>query len=160
MRWVRFGVLIILITVLQAGVLQNFRIKPDLLLVLLVFFAVYSNPVHAIITSFTIGFAADISSGSAMGAQVITLGLLGSALAYLHGVITIRRWPAQATAIFILGILAAIATHLLSILKSQPPPLNMRSILLASLFSAAVAPFLFPLLAWWMRIKTTRRRRY
>jgi rod shape-determining protein MreD len=103
MRWFRFAVFISLVTILQAGLVDiiavtTLNIKPDLLLILLVFFATYCNTSEAIITSFTIGFAADLI-GSAMGSQIISFGLFGTALAYLHRVITIRKMPYQALAI-------------------------------------------------------------
>ncbi|MHC4844352.1 MAG: hypothetical protein ACYTEE_11165 [Planctomycetota bacterium] len=57
MRWVRFAILVLLTALLQAGLvdilsLTSLNIKPDLLLVLMVFFAVFSNTKDAIITSF------------------------------------------------------------------------------------------------------------
>ena len=39
-------------------------IKPDLLLILLVFFALRSNSTDAIVASFAIGFAADLSNSA------------------------------------------------------------------------------------------------
>jgi rod shape-determining protein MreD len=159
MRWLRFAVLIILATILQAGVLVNFRIRPDLLLVLLVFFAVHANTYQAIITSFTIGLAADVSMGAAMGPQIISFGLFGAILAYLHRVITIRRSTHQALAIFILALLTAGAAHLLNLLKTHPVVLDMRTLFWSACCSAVIGPFLFTPCAWWMRIKTNRFRR-
>jgi len=150
MRWYRFAVLVLLATVLQAGFLSNFTVKPDLLLILLVFFAVYSNTSEAIISSFTIGFAADLI-GPAMGPQTISFGLFGTALAYLHQVIAIRKMPYQALVIFATGILAGTMVHLLNLIYSD--------IFKAALYSGIVGPFLFLPLAWWMRIKTNRFRR-
>ncbi|MHC4154375.1 MAG: rod shape-determining protein MreD [Planctomycetota bacterium] len=158
MRWIRFALLIILAAVLQAGVLENFRIKPDLLLILLVFFAIYADTPNAIIASFTIGFAADISVGSAMGPQIISFGLFGTILSHLNRVIAIRRWTHQALSIFITALLAGIATCLLGLLKTKPP-IDMRSLLWTSCCSALVGPFLFGPCAWWVRIKTNRTRR-
>jgi len=159
MRWLRFAVLIILATILQAGVLVNFRIRPDLLLVLLVFFAVYSNTSQAIIASFTIGFAADISMGAAMGPQIISFGLFGTMLSYLHRVVTIRRWTYQAVSIFVLALLTGVTTYLLNLLKSQSAGLDIRTLLWSACCSAVLGPFLFRPCAWWMRIKTNRYRR-
>ena len=156
MRWLRFAGLLCLATVLQAGLLARLNIKPDLLLILLVFFAIYCRTLDAIITSFTIGFAADII-GSAMGPQIISFGLFGTALAYLHRVINIRKIPYQALAIFIIGFLASCLANLLTLLKGQMFTQNLYSILLGnSLCSAIVGPFLFLPTAWLMRIKTKR----
>ncbi len=159
MRWYRFAVLVLLATILQAGFLSNFSIKPDLLLILLVFFAVYSNTSEAIISSFTIGFAADLI-GPAMGPQTISFGLFGTALAYLHRVIAIRKMPYQALAIFATGILAGTLVHLLNLLKSESSSAGTYSdIFKIAFYSGIVGPFLFLPSAWWMRIKTTRFRR-
>ncbi|HUT29126.1 MAG TPA: rod shape-determining protein MreD [Sedimentisphaerales bacterium] len=159
MRWLRFAVLIVLAAILQAGVLVNFRIRPDLLLVLLVFFAVHCNTNQAIITSFTIGFAADISMGPAMGPQIISFGLFGTLLAYLHHVITIRRSVHQGLAIFVLALLTGVAAYLLNMLKTQAASLDMRMLFWSACCSAVIGPFLFSPCAWWMRIKTNRFRR-
>jgi rod shape-determining protein MreD len=162
MRWFRFAVLISLVAVLQASLLADLNSKPDLLLILLVFFAIYCNTSKAIITSFTIGFAADIIMvGPAMGPQMISFGLFGTALAYLHRVITIKKMPYQALAIFITALLAGLLARFLSFLKGgEPTPPNIYAVLFwTSLYSSLVGPFLFLPTAWWMRIKTDRLSR-
>ncbi len=165
MRWFRFAVFILTVTVLQASLLDiiavtALNIKPDLLLILLVFFAIYYNTSEAIITSFTIGFAADII-GSTMGPQIISFGLFGTALAYLHQVIAIRKMSYQSAAIFITGFLAGVVVYLLTYLKDQPSGANIYAVLFGtSLYSALVGPFLFLPSVWWMRIKTPRFGRY
>lgn len=158
MRWLRFAVLLSLVTVLQASVLAGFNIRPDLLLILLVFFAIYCNTTEAIIASFTIGFAADIIIvGSAMGPRIISFGLFGTALAYLHRIIAIRKMPYQSLAIFVIGFLAGALAHLLTFLKGQPVTSDTYAVLFGtSLYSSLVGPFLFLPFAWWMRIKTHR----
>jgi rod shape-determining protein MreD len=161
-QWLRFAFLLCLVAVLQAILSAHFDPRPDLLLVLLVFFAVYCDTSEAIITSFTIGFAADIIViGPAVGPQIITFGLFGTLLAYLHRVIAVRKMPYQAVAIFLTGLAAGTAANLLARLKGQPPGPNIYKLLFAtSLYSAIVGPFLFLPLAWWMRIKTQRFSRY
>ncbi len=156
MRWFRFAVLILVATLLQASLLAHLGIKPDLLLILLVFFAVYCDCSEAIISSFAIGFAADIIA-PAMGPQIISFGLFGTALAYLNRVVAIKKMPYQAIVIFITGFLVGTLTHLLSLLIGEPAAKNICSILLwASLYTALVGPFLFLPVAWWMRIRTKR----
>jgi rod shape-determining protein MreD len=159
MRWFRFALLILLVTLLQAGLLKNFETKPDLLLILLVFFAVYSNRSDAVITSFTIGFAADIIA-PVMGPQIISFGLFGTSLAYLNRVMAIRKMTYQGTAIFIISFLAGALAHFLTFLKGEPAAPNMYTLFWTPLFSGFIGPFLFLPAAWWMRIKTQRSRRY
>jgi len=163
MRWFRFAVFISLVTVLQAGLIDVIaitNIKPDLLLILLVFFAIYCDTQEAIITSFVIGFAADITA-SAMGPRIISFGLFGTALAYLHRIIAIRKMPHQSLVIFVTGLLAGALALFLTFIKGEPVPPNIYAVLLGiPLYSAMVGPFLFLPSAWWMRIKTHRFSRY
>ncbi len=156
MRWFRFAVLVLLATVLQASFFVDLNIKPDLLLILLVFFAIYCNTSNAIICSFTIGFAADLI-GRTMGPQMIGFGLFGTALAYLHQVVAIRKMTYQALVIFITALLAGSMVYFLNFLKGEPTPQNMFAALFGiALYSALVGPFLFLPSAWWMRIKISR----
>jgi rod shape-determining protein MreD len=161
MRWIRFAVLIIIALILQAGLIDmiaitDARIKPDLTLILLVFFAVYCNTSEAIATSFILGFAADLI-GQTMGPQMISFGILGTSLAYLHRVIAIRKMSYQSLAIFAVGFLAGAVTYLLNFLKGQPGSYTLTVVLLAiPLYSAIIGPFLFLPSAWAMRIDTTR----
>jgi len=153
MRWFRFAVLVLLATILQASFFADLNIKPDLLLILLVFFAIYCDTSEAIICSFTIGFAADLI-GRTMGPQIISFGLFGTALAYLHRVIAIRKMPYQALAIFLTALLASALVYLLNFLKGEPTPPNILAALFGiALYSGIVGPFLFLPSAWWMRIK-------
>jgi rod shape-determining protein MreD len=135
--------------------------KPNLLLILLVFFAIHSNTSNAIITSFAIGFAADISIGSIMGSLTISFGLFGTALAYLHRVIAIRKVHYQAFAIFITAFMTGTFAHFLAILRGQSAVSNVySSILGTALYSAVVGPIFFLLVSWLMRIKTHRFGRH
>ena len=156
MRWFRFAVFICLVTVLQASLLSSWNIKPDLLLILLVFFAIYCSTTEAIITSFAIGFAADII-GSTMGPQMISFGLFGTLLAYLHRVIAIRKMSYQSLAIFVVALSGGTLAYFLTFLKDQLAASNIYTVLFGtSLYSAIVGPFLFLPSAWWMRIKAYR----
>jgi len=161
MRWFRFAALVLIATILQTSLIDIIafkaaEVKPNLLLVLLVFFAVHCKSTDAIITSFTIGFAADIIS-STMGPQIISFGLFGTLLAELHHVITIRKRPYQSLAIFITGLLAAALTYFLTLFKAEPVASNTYTELFwIPLYSAIVGPFLFLPTELWMR---TQRRR-
>jgi len=159
MRWLRFAVLVLLATVLQASFFADLNVKPDLLLILLVFFAIYYNTSDAIITSFTIGFAADLI-GRTMGPQMFSFGLFGTALAYLHQVIAIRKMTYQSLSIFTTALLSNSMVYFLNFLKGEPTPPNIFPALFGiALYSALVGPFLFLPSAWWMRIKTKHFRR-
>lgn len=162
MHWFRFAVLVVVVTVLQASFVDTITvsgIRPDLLLILLGFFAIYREPSDAIITSFAIGFASDII-GTSMGPGMLSYGLLGAGLCYLTRYVSIRRMPYQAVAIFLLGFLAAVLAAILSRLQRQPALQHTYGVLFGTpLYSAIVGPFLFLPLAWWMRIKIHHRHR-
>lgn len=155
--WLRFGVFVLLVAVLQASALVGLNVKPDLLLVLLVFFAIYCGTTEAIITSFVIGFVADII-GCTMGPYTISFGLFGTLLAYLHRAVAIRKVPYQSAAIFITSLLAGTLAHLLTFLKGSAVADSIGGAVLfwTSLYSAIVGPFLFLPSAWWMHINTHR----
>lgn len=162
MHWFRFAVLLTVVTVLQASFVDAITvsgIRPDLLLILLAFFAIYRNSSDAIITSFSIGFASDLI-GTSMGPGMLSFGLLGAGLCYLTRYVSIKRMPYQAAAIFLLGFLTSALAAVLSRLQHQPSLQNTYGMLLGTpLYSAIVGPFLFLPLAWWMRIKIHRYRR-
>ena len=157
MRWFRFAVLILTVTILQKGVLARWDSKPDLLLIALVFSATYFNTSDAMISSFATGFAADlIGSPMPMGPHMISFGVFGTLLAYLHRVIAIRRLPFQALAIFVTGLLVGVVTHLLA---GEPLSRSLLAVVLVtSLYSGFVGPFLVAPSAWWMGIRTDRLR--
>jgi len=163
MRWFRFAIFVAFVAVLQASLLLDIIAlpplgsKPNLLLIMLVFFAINSNTTNAIITSFTIGFAADISIGSTMGSQTISFGLFGTALAYLHRVIAIRKVHYQAFSIFITAFTTGTLAHFLALLRGRPNVSNVYyAILGTAIYSAVVGPIFFLLASWLMRIKTHR----
>ncbi len=167
MHWWRFAVLIVIATVLQTsflGVVWLGRpeIRPDLLLILLVFFAVNCKANDAVIASFAIGLAADLASpvSGFMGPKIISFGLFGTLLSDLNNVISIRRLPYQGVAIFIMGLATVLAAHLLAHLRGAAAPLNAGPELFwQPLLSALLGPFLCLPLAWWMHINKKKRRR-
>ena len=148
MRWLRFAVLICLAAIIQASFLSNFRSKPELLVILLVFFAVYGS---------ISGFAADLI-GPTMGSLMITYGVLGTSLAYLNRVIAIRKIPYQALAIFAITILAGIMANILNSFKSVST-IEYSVILKNAIYSGIAGPLVFMPAAWWMRIRMGRNRR-
>jgi len=158
MRWFRFALLILAVTVIQKALLAPWSSKPDLLIILLVFFAIYYNTSDAIISSFTIGFAADlVGSPMPVGPQMISFGMFGTLLAYLHRVIAIKKMPYQALAIFVTSVLTGALTHLLAYITGEPVAANIYAVVfVTSLYSSIVGPFLFLPTAWWMRIKINR----
>jgi len=128
-------------------------VNPNLLVILMVFFAVYSDNKDAIITSFALGLAADLI-GPAMGTLTLSFGLIGSLLAYLNRIVAIRKMTYQAAVIFIVAIAIAFLAHLLVMLKSQiTTEINYTSVIAVAVYSSIIGPFLFLPTAWWMNLK-------
>jgi rod shape-determining protein MreD len=166
MRWPRFAVIVVVTILLQANLVgaigvTRFKIEPDLLLVLMVYFAVKCTVNDAIISSFVIGFAADIvTAGFPMGPRIISFLILGTGLAYLHRVIAIRKMSQAALTILAAGISTGALSRLLAGLAGrQGGPWGIETIAGTSIYSAIVGPFLFLILDWAMRIKNLRGRR-
>ncbi|MBW8001168.1 MAG: rod shape-determining protein MreD [Planctomycetes bacterium] len=160
MNWSRFSVALIIVTLLQASFVDAISIagiKPNLLLVVLVFFAIYANPTEAIITSFIIGFAADVALGTTIGPHIIGFGLFGTLLSNLNRVIAIRQVQYQCLAIFATGFFSGLAVWLLTAIRRQPLGHNVTAILLQMpLYSSLVGPILFIPYAWWMNVNLHR----
>ena len=122
MHWLRFTLILLLVSLLQASGLSDaisvtaLHIKPNFLLILLVFFAVNCDAYDAVIASFAIGFAADIT-GAFMGPFFLAFGILGSVLAHIRQVILLRRTLHQAIIILVVGFLAGIIAQLLALFK-------------------------------------------
>jgi rod shape-determining protein MreD len=157
-------VAVLITTLMQASwvdaiAVTRLNVAPDLLLIVMVFFAVRCDPMEAIISSFVLGFAADIvATGFPMGPRIISFGLFGTGLSYMHRVITIRKMPHEALAILVVGFCAGGLAYLLALLAGRAPMHWGFGVLAGtSIYSAIVGPFLFLLLDWTMRIKSRRR---
>ncbi len=169
MRWFRFAVLVLVASLLQTGLMGAIWIlradfKPDLLLILLVFFALRSNSTEAIIASFAIGFAADLSNpiaGRLMGPRMISFGACGTLLSDLNTTISPRRVIYQAITIFLTGCLTAGLSYLLTFLRTGGFPANMAAgCFWQPLYSAVLGPLLFLPVGWCMQMRGRGRRSY
>ena len=160
MRWPRFAVLVLITILIQASFIDvigvtSSRITPDLLLILVVFFATRCEISEVIISSFAIGLAADlIPTGFRMGPWILSFGIFGTGLAYIQGVISLKKMPQQAMAIFIAGVGTGILSHILA-----GHPGGLKLIIGTAAYSAVIGPFLSLLLDLIMPIKRTQRNR-
>ena len=150
MRWWRFTFVVILVAVLQVSAamnilsLTNLRIKPDILLILLVYFAVYCDVYDAVIISFALGFAADIT-GMVLGPHFISYGIIGTAIAHIRKLILLKTTRQQAAAVFITGIAAEIIALVLTQIKA---PEMAKTGLLEITAVAAYSAILWFLIKW------------
>jgi rod shape-determining protein MreD len=166
MRWFRFAVLILVATILQTGAMgvlsvTSAQIRPDLLLILLVFFALRGHPADTVGASFLIGFAADLISPvpGLMGPRIISFGLFGTLASSFRGILSTRRLAAQGIMIFLVGVLTAGLSHVLSLLRTDAVSASLAAELLwQPLYSALLGPFLSLPVGWWMAMN--KRERY
>ena len=138
MRWPRFAVFIVIMTTLQASIVldwlsvTNLNIKPDLLLILMVFFAARCSSYDAIIVSFAAGLACDLISPP-IGPHIISFGLVGSILAHIRNLVIINSTFHQVAAIFLAGLFAEGLARLLAFLT-----INTLKITFGTAFYSAV----------------------
>lgn len=152
MHWLRFTILILIALFLQASLVEvcaitSAQIKPNLLLVLLVFFSIYSTPYEVIMTSFIIGLCADLT-GPAIGPQMLSFGIIGTLLAELRQFIVLDKIPQQMLAVGFAGFFTAALAALLFPVKGISLTVSWDAYLLwQPLYSAIIGPFLFTGLA-------------
>ncbi|MCK4998283.1 MAG: rod shape-determining protein MreD [Anaerohalosphaera sp.] len=154
MRWFTFITILIIITVVNAANALNFiavgplNVRPDLLIITLVFFAVNSNSRDAIIASFLIGFAVDCSTTAPMGLYMICFGVTGAIASRMK-----REWfEEMIVSRFVIIFVISIAIHALAALIA---PLNqdgngtesINFLCLQSLYTALAGALLWYLFA-------------
>jgi rod shape-determining protein MreD len=158
MRWFSFAALILTAAILQAALPAGWAIKPDLLIISMVFFSLYYNTTEAIITAFVIGFAADLI-GPVMGPAFLGFGITGTMLAYIRHVLAFQRMVFQGAVIFMVTILTGIIISWLSFIKQGQDLYTFRTLFLTALISAVLGPVLFMPMALLMRTKSFSLRR-
>jgi rod shape-determining protein MreD len=168
MRWIRFSIILLVATILNTGDLLDLvsvgslHIRPDLLLIILVFFASNCGMFEAIIASFAIGLAADIS-GSVMGPYTISFGLFGSLISQLRKVIIMKRMVHQCGAIVATGLLAGGLAHFLAHIKTHELTSNLYIALAGSaVYSGIIGPLIWSSLSAisrWLGIRRYRLSR-
>ena len=153
MRWIRFTILLVAVTLLNVHSVMDMisfgplNIRPDLLLILLVFSAINCNIHDTIAVSFLIGLAADIS-GTAMGPSTIVFGVFGSMISMIRQVVIMKRMIHQGLAVFVVGLLSGFLIQLLTLLKTGQAASSLFSVVFkTSLYSAIIAPFFWILLS-------------
>jgi rod shape-determining protein MreD len=163
MHWIRFGILILATMILQASLgdviaVTSRGVRPDLLLVLMVYFAVNGLPTDAVIASFVIGLGNDLI-GWTLGPQMLSFGICGTVLSRIRQYIVIRKVPYQGMVILAAGAITSALTRILARVKGVPvpdPPLD--HLLWGPLYSAIIGPVIFIALEWLMRLQDKRYR--
>ncbi len=148
MHWIRFLILILIAAIVQTSLvgvlaLTEAQIKPNLLLILMVFFSINCAAQEAIVSAFVIGLFADLI-GAGMGPQLLAFGVIGSLISEARHIVVIRRIPQQMIAVLAAGCLCGLTTLILSQIKSCPLPTRTDHLILwQPLYSACLAAPLF-----------------
>lgn len=147
MKWFRFSIVILAATVIGASAVTDVislteqRIKPNLLLMLVVYFAINCTSYDAIICSFAIGLAADLT-GSLIGPYFLSYGLIGTALTHVRQFVLLKKTGQQAFAIFITSLLIHLVTIIVLQFKTSGSG--------APTFSIAAAAGMYSAILWFL----------
>lgn len=152
MRWFLLIILTLIGALLEAGNLLNtialgqWSIRPAVLIVLLVFLAAQARTREALIASFIIGLAMDIS-GSLMGPHTVSYVLIGGLVHQFSEHVKLRRVTHQAAMIFMAYLAAEIVAYWLGAVKTgEFQAYAYRVVLLTGFYSACLGPFIWRLL--------------
>ncbi|MBW8015700.1 MAG: rod shape-determining protein MreD [Planctomycetes bacterium] len=151
MRWIPFIiVLAVFMLVASSSVLDfisfgDYNIKPELMLIVMVFFAINCETSEAMACSFAIGLAADISSSSmVMGPHTVSFGIIGTAISFLRGQVIMKRLIFQAICIFVSGLLAGTMAEAMIYRKLSGQTLNSFAVIvMTTLYSALIGPLIW-----------------
>lgn len=153
MRWFSFIVILLIAIILEAGNLLNvfaiggWYIRPAILITLLVYYSFSCQPHDAIICSFLIGFAADLT-GDVMGPHMICFGLLGLLLNQSNQILFAKRAIYKAMIVFAIYLIAETFSYWLGILKGLETTDSYYSIMLfTAVYSAVISPILWSILS-------------
>lgn len=134
------------------------QIRPNLLLVLMVFFAIHCPAQEAIVSAFLIGLFADLI-GSGMGPQLLAFGVIGSLISEVRHIMVMRHIPQQMIVVFVAGFFCGLIAVVLFRIKSCPLPTHMEHLILwQPLYSACLAGPLFWVLQQFISLHPSKHR--
>lgn len=171
MRWLSFFIVLLAATLLEAGNLLNlfaiggWYIRPSILITMLVYYSLACRSHDAIICSFVIGFAADLTGGvnGVIGPHMLCFGMLGLLLNQCNQVLLLQRAHFKALIVLVVYVVAEIIAYWLGRIKGQPAEGAYYSIILfTGIYSAVIAPVVWSMLAsltGGLRERTARENR-
>lgn len=128
MSWSLFGILALVVYIVQAGVINNldvtlFGVPPfDLFLVLALVYGLMAPRDDARLAAVLIGFAADLTGVGPIGVQAVALGLAAVALTAWRDALRTHLWVARVLLAFGAGVIAELITGVYArFWQSQPP---------------------------------------
>lgn len=165
MRWFSFIIIVFAATLLEASSLLKLfaigglSIRPSLLIILLVYYAMVFRSDEAVICSFMIGFAMDLASG-VMGPHTVCYGIIGTLLNQMGQSMVLKRALYKSVVILLVYILAAVLANWLSLIKPGGMyHIPFSVILMTGFVSGLIGPLVWSILAMmtgWAHIKKER----
>jgi rod shape-determining protein MreD len=165
MRWFSFITILLAATLLEAGNLLNvfaftgWYIRPGVLITLLVYYSLACRHDEAIITSFFIGFAADLAAGT-MGPHMLSYGIAGVILNQASQILVVKRAIFKAAIVFLTFMVAEPVAYWLTNFKREETLQNALSIIFQTgLYSAVICPLIWSALSalsGWVNIQQSR----
>ena len=161
MRWVRFGILVLVFLVLQIGVgsaleFSHLKIVPDLLLLLAILLIFRAPTDQALVACWLLGLLKDITSQAPLGSYAFTFGLLGLMLIRLRELLVGSRLLPQIFLMFVSSMLIEHAVWLICVVKSDVALDSYRQSLATMAVSALLTAALYPY-GYWLMTKLHRR---
>ena len=148
MHWIRFIILILVAAIVQTSLvsvmaLTEAQIRPNLLLILMVFFAIHCPAQEAIVSAFVIGLFADLI-GAGMGPLLLAYGVIGSLISEVRHSLMMRHIPQQMIAVLAAGFLCGLIALFLFKVKHCPLPTGVAHFIFwQPLYSAVLAGPMF-----------------
>lgn len=148
MHWMRLGLVVLVAAVLQLVLNRylSFAFRPDLIIIVMVFFVANTDGMWPIIAAFVCGFGADLAFGLAMGSCTIAYGITGSLLAVARRSIAIDNPVFVAIAVFLVCCVSETFAQILASFRRSTPPGYM-DIFWMALASAVVGPYIYSVLS-------------
>lgn len=167
MRWLTFAILTVLVLTLQATVasrLELFSARPDFLLVVVVFLGLYVPSRDAMASGWILGACADLMTIERFGVIAVSYGLTAMLVSSLREYLFRYRVVTQAAVTLAACLLVRTAwTMYYHLLYNVSGPLLRDWLiggLVASAYTAALAPFAFRVLLRMSRPLGIARPRY
>jgi rod shape-determining protein MreD len=158
MRWLTFAILTVLVLTLQAAVaprLELFSARPDFLLIVVVFLGLYAPASDAIAAGWVLGACADLMTIERFGVIALSYGLTAIIVTllreYLFRYRVVTQTALTLTACLLVRTAWTMYYHLLYEVRGPLLRDWLVGGVIASAYTAALAPFAFRVLRWMSR---------
>lgn len=136
-----------LLLILQITIFNDFKvfgIKPDLLLILTIFFSLYGGAIFGLSAGISAGFLKDVFSVSSLGINTFSFAIIGISFAVFKNRLFRESIFTQFILIITSCLLMAIVYNLASSSGlDYPAPIFLKTCFLISIYTSIWCPFVF-----------------